>query len=103
MAKAKKLKKARAKLKKALAKHADVVSANAVTMKQVQRANAKLATAVAAYAEAVERKTGVPSPIVAGEYAGLDPSTIASLQAERDAISRGLTSEIRTIAPEDTD
>lgn len=102
MAKSKKLSKTRKRLKKALLKHAEVVGANAVTIKQVQRANAKLAAAVADYAEAVERKTGVPSPIVAGAYAGLDQSTIASLQAERDAISRSLTGEIAKVDPDVT-
>ena len=83
-----KIKAARKQLEKALERHAEVVSARTVTMKKTQRANARLAAAVADYAEAVERKTGVPSPIVAGAYSGLDASTIASLQAERDALTR---------------
>lgn len=74
MAKSKKIKTARKHLE-ALEQHAEIVSGSTVTMKRAQRANAKLAAAVAAYAEAVERKTGVASPIVAGAYSGLDQST----------------------------
>lgn len=95
-----KIKAARKQLEKALEKHAEVVGAAAVSMKKAQRANAKLAAAVAAYAEAVEHKTGVPSPIVAGAYSGLEAATIASLQAERDAISRAITGQIAIIAVE---
>lgn len=94
MAKAKKIKTARKHLEKSLKSHAEIVSGDAVSMKKAQRANAKLAAAVAAYAEAVEHKTGVPSPIVAGAYSGLDQATIDSLSAERDAISAAITGQI---------
>lgn len=99
MAKSKKITTARKHLEKALEQHAEIVSGSTVTMKRAQRANAKLAAAVAAYAEAVERKTGVPSPIVAGAYSGLDQSTLDSLSAERDAISRAITGQIPVITP----
>lgn len=98
MAKALKIKTARKHLEKALEQHAEIVSGRTVTMKKAQRANAKLAAAVAAYAEAVEHKTGVASPIVAGAYSGLDQSTLDSLTAERDAISRSITGQIPVIA-----
>ena len=58
---------------------------------------------MAAYAEAVEHKTGVASPIVAGAYSGLDQSTLDSLTAERDAISRSITGQIPVIAPPTAD
>mgnify|MGYP003400535519 FL=1 len=100
MGKTMKIKTARKHLEKALEQHAEIVGARTVTMKKAQRANAKLAAAVAAYAEAVERKTGVASPIVAGAYTGLDKSTIDSLSAERDAISRARTGQIPIITTE---
>lgn len=98
MAKGKKITEARKHLEKALRSHAEIVGGTAVSMKKAQRANAKLAAAVAEYAAAVERKTGVASPIVAGEYSGLEASTIASLTAERDAISAGITGQIPVVA-----
>jgi hypothetical protein len=79
-------------LKKALNKHAEVVGGSAVSLKKSQRASAKVAAAADAYAAAVQSKSGLGNPFTG--MGTLEPSTIASLAAERDAIKHSLTGPI---------
>ena len=81
-------------LQKALKKHADAVGGSAVSLKKAQRASAKVAAAATAYAEAVHAKSGMTNPFDEMVQPGLEQSTIASLNAERDAIAKHLTGPI---------
>ena len=90
----KKIDEARKHLTKALKKHAEVVGGTAVSLKKSQRAAAAVYEAAARYAEVVHKKTGLASPFEGIEPAGLEPATIASLEAERDKLS---TKPITTI------
>lgn len=78
---------ARKDLTKALKKHADIVASHSVSLKKSQRAAAAVQAACVAYAKAVYNKTGLDSPFAEAPVIGLEPSTIASLEAERDALS----------------
>jgi hypothetical protein len=82
----KKIDAARKELSKALKKHAEVVGADAVSLKKAQRASARVQTAAADYAAVVQAKSGMPSPFESLDATGLEASTIASLKAERNAI-----------------
>jgi hypothetical protein len=84
----KKIDSARKDLTKALKKHATVVGATAVSLKKAQRAASEVHIAAIAYAAAVEAKTGLTSPFGDALQPGLDTSTLDSLTAERDAISK---------------
>ena len=83
----KKINEARKHLTKALKKHAEVVSGNAVSRKKAERAAGKVAAAATAYAALVEKKTGLASPFQGVEPVGLEAETLASLEAERDKLS----------------
>lgn len=83
----KKIDEARKHLTKALKNHADVVGGQAVSLKKAERAAARVAEAASAYAELVEKKTGLASPFQGVEPAGLEPDSVASLEAERDKLS----------------
>jgi hypothetical protein len=83
----KKIDSARKELTKALKKHAEVVGANAVSLKKSQRAASAVHNAAVKYAAAVEAKTGLPNPLSNIGMPGLDTKTLASLAAERDAIA----------------
>ena len=81
-------------LQKALTKHAEAVGGSAVSLKKAQRAGAKVAAAATAYAEAVHAKSGMSNPFDDMVQPGLDGGTMASLEAERDAIKKSLTGPI---------
>ncbi|EAR24652.1 hypothetical protein A20C1_11256 [marine actinobacterium PHSC20C1] len=81
-------------LKKALNKHAEVVSSKPVSLKKAQRATAKVAAAATNYAEIVHAKSGMGNPFDDMLQPGLDSGTIASLAAERDSIKNQLTGPI---------
>jgi hypothetical protein len=83
-------------LKKALNKHAEAVGGRTVSLKKSQRASAKVAAAATAYAEAVHAKSGLGNPFTDMLEPGLEPTTIASLAAERDTIAKNLTGPIPT-------
>ena len=83
----KKINEARKHLTKALKKHAEVVGGQAVSLKKAERAATRVAEAAAAYAQLVEQKTGLASPFQSVEPEGLEPETLASLEAERDKLS----------------
>lgn len=83
-------------LKKALNKHAEAVGGRTVSLKKSQRANARVAAAATAYAEAVHAKSGLGNPFADVLEPGLEPSTMASLTAERDTIAKNLTGPIPT-------
>jgi hypothetical protein len=83
----KKIDAARKTLTKALKKHAEVVGGAAVSLKKSQRAAAAVHTAAGAYVEAVHAKTGLGSPFGEILEPGLEASTLASLAAERDALT----------------
>ena len=93
----KKIDAARKELTKALKKHAEVVGADAVSLKKAQRASARVQAAAAAYAAVVEAKSGMPSPFGPLDTSGLEASTIESLKAERNAIHNKLTGPIETV------
>lgn len=76
---------------KALEKHAEAVDRSPVSLKKSQRAGAKLQAAATAYAEAVYVKSGLDSPFSDVLRPGLHDSTLESLEAERDALSRQLS------------
>jgi len=84
---AKKIQTARKELTKALKKHADTVDRRSVSLKKSQRAAAALQAACEAYAKAVFAATGLDSPFADPTATGLEPETIASLAAERDALT----------------
>lgn len=75
-------------LLKALKKHAEVMSASRVPIKQAQKASARVQAAANAYTEAVHTRTGQPSPFVDLIEPGLDAATLRSLKSERDAVLR---------------
>ncbi|HAM25889.1 MAG TPA: hypothetical protein DCP11_04080 [Microbacteriaceae bacterium] len=81
-------------LVKALEKHAKVVGGRSVSLKKSQRAAAKLQSAATAYAAAVYSKTGLDSPFNDVLRPGLDEATVASLEAERDALAKTVTGPI---------
>jgi predicted TPR repeat methyltransferase len=83
----KKIDAARKNLSKALKKHAEVVGGAAVSLKKSQRAASAVHTAAAAYVDAVYTKTGLSSPFGEILEPGLEASTLASLAAERDALT----------------
>ena len=83
----KKIDEARKHLTKELKKHAEVVGGQAVSLKKAERAAARVAEAASAYAELVEKKTALASPFQGVEPAGLEPDSVASLEAERDKLS----------------
>jgi len=94
--KSKAIKEAHKALAKAISKHAEVVTDQAVSLKRAQRAATKVAAAAAAYAEAVKARTGLESPFVDGGGA-LDADTKASLKAERNRIEKSLTGQITAL------
>jgi hypothetical protein len=73
-------------LVKALKKHAEVMGAPRVPIKQAQKATARVQAAANAYTEAVHSKTGQPSPFTDLIEPGLDEDTLRSLKSERDAV-----------------
>lgn len=81
-------------LTKALNKHADIVGSSAVSLKKAERAAAKVAAAATAYAEAVHIKSGMANPFDDMLQPGLDDSTVASLEAERDKLAERLTGPV---------
>jgi hypothetical protein len=83
----KKIDAARKDLTKALKKHADIVGTRSASLKKSQRAAAAVQAACVAYAKAVYNKTGLDSPFADAPVVGLEAATIASLEAERDALS----------------
>ena len=95
----KKIDAARKELTKALKKHAEVVGADAVSLKKAQRASARVQSAAADYAAVVQAKSGMPSPFDSLDATGLEASTIASLKAERNAIHNKLTGPIEVVQP----
>lgn len=82
----KKIDAARKRLTKALKKHASVVGGPAVSLKKAQRVSSEVQLAAAEYADAVWTKTALPSPFAELTQPGLEASTVASLEAERDAL-----------------
>jgi predicted NACHT family NTPase len=81
-------------LTKALENHAKVVGGRTVSLKKSQRAAAKLQATATAYAAAVYSKTGLDSPFNDVVRPGLDAATLASLEAERDALAKTVTGPI---------
>jgi len=90
------IKEARKALIKAIEKHAEVVTDQAVSLKRAQRAATKVAAAAAAYAEAVKARTGLESPFTVGGSA-LDDDTKASLKAERNRIEKAITGQLAAV------
>ncbi len=84
----KKIDSALTELVKALKKHAKVMGAPRVPIKQAQKASARVQSAANAYAEAVHSRTGLSSPFVDLIEPGLDEATLLSLKSERDAVLR---------------
>lgn len=80
----KKIEDALADLIAALGKHAEVASASHVSLKKSQRAAVKLQVTATAYAAAVYAKSGLDSPFSEVVRPGLEATTLASLEAERD-------------------
>ena len=91
----KKIDEARKHLTKALKKHAEIVGGTAVSLKKAERAAAVVYQAAEEYAAVVQKKTGLDSPFDGIVAPTLEPATIASLEAERDALS---TKPIATVA-----
>ncbi|WP_213815545.1 hypothetical protein [Glaciihabitans sp. dw_435] len=89
----KKIDAARKSLTKALKKHAAVVGSPAVSLKKAQRVSAEVREAANEYAEAVYKKTAQPSPFAELTQPGLEATTLASLEAERDALAKKKTSK----------
>ncbi|NRD25108.1 hypothetical protein [Frigoribacterium sp. VKM Ac-2836] len=92
---AKKLKTAHRDLVEALDHHSKVMQEKPLSSKRAGRATAKLRLAVSAYSAVVAGKTGQPDPFV--DYDALDPATVASLAAERDAIAHKKSSDQGTL------
>lgn len=84
----KKIDAARKKLTKAIKKHAGIVGGAAVPLKKAQRAAAEIHQAALDYSALVEAKTGIESPFPNLWHDGLEPSTVASLTAERDELAK---------------
>jgi len=82
----KKIDAARKKLTKAIKKHSSIVGGAAVPLKKAQRAASEIHQAALDYSSLVEAKTGIESPFPNLWHDGLEPSTVASLKAERDAL-----------------
>ena len=82
----KKIDAARKKLTKAIKKHSEIVGGAAVPLKKAQRAASEIHQAALDYSSLVEAKTGIESPFPNLWHDGLEPSTVASLTAERDAL-----------------
>lgn len=100
--KSKQIKDAHKRLSKELAKHVEVTTDAARTVKKTQRQAAKVAAAAQAYADAVEAKTGLANPFIPG-LATLDAGTLASLRAERGRIERALAAGVPVAAYTDRD
>jgi hypothetical protein len=83
----KKIDAARKRLTKALKKHAAIVGGSAVSLKKAQRAATEIHQAAIDYSAVVQSKTGIESPFPLLWQDGLEPSTVASLVAERDAMA----------------
>ena len=83
----KKIDAARKRLTKALKKHAEIVGGSAVSLKKAQRASTEIHRAAIDYSALVQAKTGIESPFPVLWHDGLEPSTVASLIAERDAMA----------------
>jgi hypothetical protein len=83
----KKIDEARKALTKAIKKHAEIAGGAAVPLKKAERAAAAVRDAAATYAHVVHAKTGLESPFEGMVTPSLEPATIASLSAERDAIA----------------
>ncbi|PRY67016.1 hypothetical protein B0I08_108100 [Glaciihabitans tibetensis] len=83
----KKIDAARKRLTKALKNHAAVVGGTAVSLKKAQRAVTEVHQAAIDYSALVEAKTGIESSFPMLWQDGLEPSTVASLVAERDALA----------------
>lgn len=88
---AKKIQTARKELTQALKKHADTVDKRSVSLKKSQRAAVAVQAACDAYAKAVFTATGLDSPFASSTASGLEAETIASLEAERDALTTKTT------------
>ncbi|HWL01062.1 MAG TPA: hypothetical protein VNQ52_01670 [Microbacteriaceae bacterium] len=97
--KSKLIKRTHKALVKALETHAKIAAGSGVSIKQAQRAGAKVAAAAAAYADAVQAKTGLENPFVAGNGL-LDGETIKSLQAERVKLEKAATAGIPVVPTE---
>jgi len=94
--KSKLVKRAHKALVKALEAHATIAASRGISIKKAQRAGAKLAAAAVAYADAVQAKTGLDNPFLAGSGM-LDGETIRSLKAERTRIERAVTSGVPVV------
>ena len=79
---------------KALRKHAAVAGERHVSLKRSQRATARVRAAATAYAAAVHARSGLGNPFDDVIDPALDPATLESLAAERDAIARVVTGPI---------
>jgi len=79
---------------KALRKHAQVAGERHVSLKRSQRATAKVRAAASAYAAAVHARSGLGNPFDDVIDPALDPETLESLAAERDAIARAVTGPV---------
>ena len=83
----KKIDRALAELIKALRLHALVAQGGGKSVKKTQRISARLTAAASAYAEIVHAKAGLTDPFNDVVAPGLPPTTIASLEAERDQLA----------------
>jgi len=93
-----KIDKALKELTKALEKHARAAGSKP-SLKKSQRATARVQAAASHYAEVVNAKSGLPNPFTDMIEPGLEDSTIASLEAERDAIAKSITGPIPAQRP----
>lgn len=86
----------------ALDKHASLVTDKESSQRKVERAAADLRSAAKAYSALVSARTGTASPLADIADPRLDPPTIASLRAERDAIATKLArheaAEVQSLA-----
>lgn len=94
--KSKLIKRTHKALVKALEAHVAITTGSGISIKKAQRAGAKVAAAAADYADAVQAKTGLENPFVAGNGM-LDGETIKSLQAELVKLGKAATSGIPVI------
>ncbi|MWV49920.1 hypothetical protein GRS96_11625 [Rathayibacter sp. VKM Ac-2803] len=86
----KKIESAHRKLADALEKHAELASGKKSRRGRIEGAAADVKRAATKYAAAVSARTGTESPFSDIADPRLDRPTIASLTAERDALSRRL-------------
>lgn len=84
----KKINAARDELIKAIKKHSKVVGDARVPLKKAERAAIKLQDAAVTYSKAVFDKSGLDTPFTALVSTGLDETTMNSLAAERDALTK---------------